>query len=54
MPLSLDEEGHNIEEYRSIIRALNYTAVLTISDIATAVGFLAWYIQKPGLTHWNA
>ena len=37
MPLSLDEEGHNIEEYRSIIRALNYTAVLTRLDIATAV-----------------
>jgi hypothetical protein len=27
---------------------------LTRPDIATAVGFLAWHMQKPGKTHWNA
>ena len=48
-----DEEGYKIEEYWSIVGALNYAAVLTRPDISTAVRFLAWYMQKPGKTHWN-
>ena len=54
IPLTLDEEGYKVHEYRSIIGALNYAAVLTRPDIATAVGFLAQYMQKPGKMHWNA
>ena len=53
-PLLPSEERYNIEEYQSIIGALNYTAILTRPDIATAVGFLARYMQKPRITHWNA
>ena len=41
IPLPLNEEGHNVEQYRSIFGALNYAAVLMRLDIATAVGFLA-------------
>ena len=40
-PLLPNEEGYKVHEYRSIIGALNYTAMLTRPDIATAVGFLA-------------
>ena len=36
-----NEERHNVEQYQSIIGVLNYAAVLTRPDIATAVGFLA-------------
>ena len=35
------EESHNIEEYQSIIGALNYTAILMRPDIVMAIGFLA-------------
>src|SRR3979411_618555 len=52
-PLLPNEEGYNIEEYRSIIGTLIYAAVLTRPDIATAVGFLARHMQKPRITHWN-
>src|SRR5579871_483551 len=38
----------NAEEYRLIIRALNYAVILTRPDIATAIGIIARYIQKPG------
>src|SRR5579871_3281930 len=44
----------NAEEYRSIVRALNYAAILTRPDIATAVGMVARYIQKPERLHWLA
>src|SRR5271170_468109 len=54
MPLPPDKEGHNIEEYRSIIGALNYAAVLTRPDISTTVGFLVRHMQKPRISHWNA
>src|SRR5579871_1931475 len=38
----------NTEEYRSIVGALNYAAILTRLDIATAVRIVARYMQKPG------
>ena len=53
-PLPLDEEEHNVHQYRSIIGALNYAAVLTRPDIATAVGLLVRHMQRPGKIHWNA
>ena len=40
IPLSPGEEEYDIEEYRSIIGVLNYTAVLTRLAIVTVVGFL--------------
>ena len=39
------EKIMNTEEYRSIVRALNYAAMLTRPDITTAVGMVARYIQ---------
>ena len=42
----------NTEEYRSIVRALNYAAMLTRPDIAIAVGMVARYMQKPERFHW--
>src|SRR5579871_460897 len=36
----------NTEEYRSIVRVLNYTAILTRPDITTAVEMVARYMQK--------
>ena len=53
-PLLPEEEGHNIEEYQSIIGALNYAAILIRLDIAIAIGFLTCHIQKPGILHWDA
>src|SRR5579871_1080763 len=44
----------NAEEYRSIVGALNYATMLTRPDIATAVGIVARYMQKPGRLHWLA
>ena len=54
IPLPANEEGYKVHEYRSIIGALNYAAVLTRPDIATVVGLLARHMQKPGKTHWDA
>src|SRR5579871_3887108 len=34
----------NVEEYRSIIRALNYTAMLTRSDIITTIRIVIRYM----------
>src|SRR5579871_1376940 len=41
----------NTEEYRSIIRALNYATILTRPDIAIAVGIVARYMQMLGRLH---
>ena len=39
-PLLSEEEGHNIKEYWSIIRVLNYTTILIRPDIVIAIDFL--------------
>src|SRR5579871_297104 len=46
------EKIMNAEEYRSIVGALNYVAMLTRPDIATAVGMVTRYMQKPRRLHW--
>jgi hypothetical protein len=54
LPLQDEEEAVNLEEYRSAVGALNYAAMVTRPDIATAVGIVARYVQKPGNPHWAA
>src|SRR5579871_1767505 len=41
----------NTEEYRSIIGALNYAAILTRPNIGTAIGIVIRYMQKLGRLH---
>jgi hypothetical protein len=54
IPITRDEEIVDANEYRSIVGALNYAAVLTRPDIAFAVGMVSRYMQKPGKLHWIA
>ena len=37
----------NTEKYRLIVRALNYTTILTRSNTTTAIKIVIRYIQKP-------
>ena len=50
--LGEEEEGVDIQKYKSIVGALNYVAVLTRLDIATAVGILSRFMQKLGQEYW--
>ena len=54
VPLRADEEIVDAMEYKSIIGALNYAALLTRPDIAFLVSLVSRYMQKPGKMHWNA
>ena len=40
IPLAPNEEGHNVQQYQSIIGVFNYTVVLTRPNITTAIRFL--------------
>src|SRR5579871_4158743 len=40
------EKIMNTEEYRSIVRALNYIVILTRLDITTAIRIVARYMQS--------
>ena len=54
LPVQENENTVNIEEYRSAVGALNYIAMVTRPDIATAVAKVARFVQKPGNSHWTA
>ena len=49
-----DREVVDVERYRSAIGTLNYVAMVTRPDIATAVSMVARFMQKPGKQHWYA
>jgi Reverse transcriptase (RNA-dependent DNA polymerase)/Chromo (CHRromatin Organisation MOdifier) domain len=54
IPITDEKDIVDAKEYRSIVGALNYVAVLTRPDIAFAVGIVSRYMQKPGKLHWMA
>jgi hypothetical protein len=54
LPLQEDEEIIDHAEYRSVVGALNYLAIVTRPDIAFATSVVARHVQKPGLAHWQA
>lgn len=52
-------EDHNSylasgNQYRSLVGALNYISMTTRPDITFAVSSLSQFLNKPGLSHWDA
>src|SRR5579871_2249799 len=54
LPLQENKKVVDHAEYRSIVGALNYLAMVTRPDIAFAIGMVARFMYKPGLAHWQA
>src|SRR5579871_3987418 len=53
LPLQENKEVIDHAEYRSIVGALNYLAMLTRPDIVFATGMVVRFVHKPGLAHWQ-
>src|SRR5579871_5243819 len=54
LPLQENKEVIDHAEYRSVVGALNYLAIVTRPDITFATGIVARFVHKPGLVHWQA
>ena len=49
-----NEEVVDHAEYRSVVGALNYLAMVIRPDIAFATGMVVRFVYKPGLAYWQA
>ena len=50
--ISEEDEGVDVKLYQQAIGSLNYAAIATRPDIATAVGKLSQFMQNPSADHW--
>src|SRR5579871_4184520 len=53
LPLQENKEIIDYAEYRSVVGALNYLAIVMRPDITFAIGIVARFVHKPGLAHWQ-